>query len=101
VRHDIVDLPRDPRPFRRDRQGCALPFALKIGGGRPALVLADEPTGNLDSVTGAAILALLRELNEDGTTVAVITHDADVAAAMHRRIELRDGRVVNDTGSIS
>ena len=58
--------------------------------------MADEPTGNLDTATGAAILDLLRELHRDGTTIAVITHDRDVAAAMHRRIEIRDGRIVSD-----
>jgi putative ABC transport system ATP-binding protein len=76
-----------------EQQRTAIARAL---AGRPALVLADEPTGNLDTVTGAAILELLRELHRDGTTIVVITHDLDVAAAMDRRIEIRDGRIRSD-----
>jgi putative ABC transport system ATP-binding protein len=67
--------------------------------GRPALVLADEPTGNLDSASGAEIIELLKDLNRDGTTIAVVTHNAELAAAMDRRIELKDGRMEKDTGA--
>lgn len=81
-----------------EQQRTAIARAL---AGRPALVMADEPTGNLDSTTGASILELLQELHREGTTIVVITHDQDVAAAMDRRIEIRDGRIIRDTPTIS
>jgi putative ABC transport system ATP-binding protein len=77
-----------------EQQRTAIARAL---AGHPALVMADEPTGNLDSATGASLLELLRELHREGTTILVITHDLDVAAAMDRRIEIRDGRIIGDT----
>ncbi|GAB1640155.1 ABC transporter ATP-binding protein [Krasilnikovia sp. MM14-A1259] len=64
----------------------------------PALVLADEPTGALDTRNSHAVLELLTRLNDEGTTIAVITHDREIAAALPRRVELRDGRLVRDTG---
>ncbi len=64
--------------------------------GRPALLLADEPTGALDSNTGKEILALFAQLNSEGVTVIVVTHDHDVAAAALRVIEMRDGKIVSD-----
>jgi len=77
-----------------EQQRTAIARALV---GRPALVMADEPTGNLDTATGASILDLLRGLHEGGTTIVVITHDPGVAAATDRRIEIRDGRIIRDT----
>ncbi len=79
-----------------ERQRVAIARALL---GRPAIVFADEPTGNLDSRSGAGIMALLHELHADGATIVVITHDEGIAAALPRRIALRDGRVEADSGS--
>jgi putative ABC transport system ATP-binding protein len=62
--------------------------------GQPALLLADEPTGNLDSASGAAVIALLRELHQAGTTILVITHDRDIADSLPRQVAMRDGEVV-------
>jgi putative ABC transport system ATP-binding protein len=62
----------------------------------PALVLADEPTGALDSVTGESVLGLLEGLNAEGATIAVITHDRDIAARLPRQVSMRDGRIVTD-----
>jgi putative ABC transport system ATP-binding protein len=64
--------------------------------GRPSLLLADEPTGALDSESGAAVLELLHELHGDGTTIVVITHDHDVAALLPRQVHIRDGQIESD-----
>jgi putative ABC transport system ATP-binding protein len=79
-----------------ERQRVAIARALV---GHPQVVLADEPTGNLDSAASADLVALLQELNRQGVTLVVVTHDHGVAGAMTRRVELRDGRVVRDSGA--
>jgi putative ABC transport system ATP-binding protein len=93
----------DARPYVRpvqlsggQRQRVAIARAL---AGQPAVVLADEPTGNLDSGTGQALIGLLEDLNAAGTTIIVVTHDQQVAARMRRQVGILDGRITSDTAA--
>jgi putative ABC transport system ATP-binding protein len=76
-----------------EQQRVAIARAL---ANKPSLLLADEPTGELDAHTGAEIISLFRRLNDDGTTIVVVTHDEELAGAARRQIHMRDGRIVGD-----
>ena len=97
---DLVGLAERPhaRPTQLSggqRQRVAIARALI---GEPAIVLADEPTGNLDQATGQSILGLIDRLHQAGSTIMVITHDHAIAERMPRKVEILDGRIVADTG---
>jgi putative ABC transport system ATP-binding protein len=77
-----------------EQQRVAIARAL---ANRPALLLCDEPTGELDAHTGAEMIALFERLNADGTTIVVVTHDEDLAAAARRVVHMKDGEIVSDT----
>ena len=100
---DLVGLAERPhvRPTQLSggqRQRVAIARALV---GQPSIVLADEPTGNLDQATGQAILALIDQLHQAGSTIVIITHDHAIAERMPRKVEILDGRIVTDTGPVA
>jgi putative ABC transport system ATP-binding protein len=99
---DLVGLAQRPhaRPTQLSggqRQRVAIARALV---GQPAIVLADEPTGNLDQATGQSILTLIDQLHQAGSTIVVITHDHAIAERMARKVEILDGNIVADTGPL-
>lgn len=94
--HRAGHLPHQLSGGERQRVGIARALVTS-----PAVVLADEPTGALDSVTGAAVVDLFRALNATGVTIVVITHDQELAASLPRRVTLRDGRVVADERAVA
>jgi putative ABC transport system ATP-binding protein len=94
LEHRLTHRPSELSGGERQRVAVARAIA-----GRPALLLADEPTGNLDSASSAGIVDILGDLHREGSTIAVITHNTDLASAMPRRIEILDGQIRSDTGA--
>ncbi|WP_433531352.1 ABC transporter ATP-binding protein [Micromonospora sp. CA-263727] len=90
--HRIIHRPHQLSGGERQRVAIARAIVNE-----PALLLADEPTGALDTANGAAVLELFHRLHREGATIALITHDRDIAARLPRRVEVRDGRIVNDS----
>ncbi|MFF4169408.1 ABC transporter ATP-binding protein [Streptomyces sp. NPDC001744] len=90
--HRRAHLPNELSGGEKQRVAIA-----RVLVGNPTLLLADEPTGALDTASGAIVMELLHELNEAGTTVCVITHDQEIAASLPRRVRFRDGEIVSDT----
>jgi putative ABC transport system ATP-binding protein len=88
---------RPPQLSGGERQRVAIARAVV---GEPAIILADEPTGNLDTATSTSIMDLLTRLHAEGATILVITHEAGIAARCRRRVTLRDGRVIEDTNTL-
>jgi putative ABC transport system ATP-binding protein len=86
----------DHRPNQLSGGECQRVAIARALTNDPALILADEPTGNLDSATSGEIMGLIRELNASGRTILLITHDPGIAAAARRRVTLRDGRISAD-----
>ena len=91
LQHRLTSYPNELSAGERQRVAIARALANK-----PAILLADEPTGNLDSQTGEEIMALFAKLHEEGNTILLVTHEPDIAARAHRVIRVRDGKVEHD-----
>ncbi len=96
LEHRLEHMPHELSGGERQRVAIARAVV-----GEPLLLLADEPTGNLDSASGASVLDLLKDLHATGTTVIMITHDMQIAEQLPRRVELRDGRIVAATAVVA